>query len=603
MATPSATTSTPQPAAHLRLAGISHAYAERRVLSNVSFVIPAGDRTGLIGENGTGKSTLLRIIAGQLKPDEGTVSITAPGRLTPRIGLLHQETRFLLERTVQDAVEGAIIPLRAAAAAVSKAAARMAASPDEAAASQQYARALAVAEHVGAWHIDARVTETLTGLGLGRIPRDTVTGALSGGQQARLGLALLLLSTPDVLLLDEPTNHLDADATSFLRQTLRAWTGPVLIASHDRAFLNEAVTSLVDLDPAPLPRSVAGPLVGDGDGSGIGVTRFSGNYTAYLHARMDARNRWEHQYQEEQSELKRLRSSVHDNQIVGHEDWKPKSESRVSKKFYSDRNAKVVSRRIRDARLRLRELELQQIQRPPRQLWFRGLPDGGAPASTAVTPTTPAITATGAEVENRLRPLTLSVPAGGKYLLTGPNGSGKTTFLQLLTGQLEVSSGQLTIDPTLRIGLLSQGIELPDPQGRGPERTASQVYQDLVGTKLATSVPLDTFGLITSRDEGRPLHQLSVGQQRRLALAIILADPPDILLLDEPTNHLSLVLLARLEAAIPRYPGVVIVASHDRWLLKTWTGQRHEMAAVAPCASVLTGQNGKQQGIAPDTPD
>lgn len=574
--------STPPPAAHLRVDGISKTFAGRRVLSNISFVIPAGERTALIGENGSGKSTLLRIIAGLLAPDAGTVLATAPGGHVPRLGLLGQESNFLAHDTIQDVAEQAIAPLRAAAAAVSQAAIQVGAAPNDGPASHAYAAALATAESMGAWDIEARVAQMLTGLGLGTMARDTPTDSLSGGQQARLGLARLLLSAPEVLLLDEPTNHLDAAATEYLGQVLSGWAGPVLIASHDRAFLNEATTSLIDLDPAPLPRSIATPLMGDGDGTGIGITRFSGNYLAYLHARMDARDRWEQQYRDEQSELKRLRQAVRDNHTVGHEDWKPKSESRVSMKFYSDRNAKVVSRRVNDARQRLETLEQQQIQRPPRPLRFRGLTNGGAPPEPSDPSTDAVISASRAAVAGRLAPTSLAVHAGEKYLLTGSNGSGKTTLLQLLAGTLAPSSGHLAVDPTLRVGLLSQGIELPDPHGRGPGRTVRQAYQDLLGPELAASVPLGTFGLIAARDEDRPLCRLSVGQQRRLALAVVLADPPEILLLDEPTNHLSLVLLAQLEAAIPHYPGVVIVASHDRWLCRTWAGQRLELAGVGP---------------------
>ena len=294
-----------------------------------------------------------------------------PAGSRPRIGLLHQEPRFPANGTIQDAVEAAVSPLRAAAAAVAETAALMGQAAAEGAAGSDYADALAAAEQVGAWGIDARVAQMLAGLGLGAMARDTPTGTLSGGQQARLGLAQLLLSAPEILLLDEPTNHLDAAATEYLCRVLAAWPGPVLIASHDRAFLNAATTSLLDLDPAPLPRSIAGPLVGDGDGAAIGITRFGGNYLAYLHARMDARERWERQYRDEQAQLKRLRQAVRDNHTVGHEDWKPKSESRVSAKFYSDRNAKVVSRRVNDARSRLETLEKDQIQRPPRELQFR----------------------------------------------------------------------------------------------------------------------------------------------------------------------------------------------------------------------------------------
>src|SRR5699024_587007 len=194
--------------------------------------------TGLIGENGSGKTTLLRILAGHLHPDAGTVSITAPGR-TPRVGLLHQEVPFAAADTVAEALEEAVAPVRQAVADVDAAGARMARAPGEEAAAEAFATALENAERLEAWSLDARVEAMLAGLGLADLPRDRPTGALSGGQRARLSLAWLLLSGPDVLLLDEPTNHLDDAAAAHLQQVLTTWPGPVLLASHDRAFLDE----------------------------------------------------------------------------------------------------------------------------------------------------------------------------------------------------------------------------------------------------------------------------------------------------------------------------------------------------------------------------
>ncbi|MDK7364712.1 ATP-binding cassette domain-containing protein [Cutibacterium avidum] len=165
--------------------------------------------------------------------------------------------------------------------------------------------------------------------------------------------------------------------------------------------------------------------------------------------------------------------------------------------------------------------------------------------------------------------------------MTGPNGSGKSTLLGLLAGTLKPSSGQVTRTPVDRVQLLAQETALPDPYDRGPGRTVLDAYTDLVGAERAARVPLSTFGLIASRDHNRRVQELSVGQQRRLALAVVLADPPEILLLDEPTNHFSLGLVTALEDALVQYPGTVVVASHDRWLRKRWQGQR--LTLPEPC--------------------
>lgn len=559
-------------AAHLRAEGISVSFAERRVLTDISFTISSGERAGLIGENGTGKSTLLRVLAGKLTPGAGHARATAPGLDHPRMGLLHQEPPFDSSATVAQALEAAIAPIRTAEQELHDAAAQIAQHSESVKVRQLYADALDAAEKLGVWEIEARTEATMEGLGLGCISRDRATGSLSGGQRARLSLAWLLLNSPEFLLLDEPTNHLDDDAVAYLRATLGSWRGPVLFASHDRAFLDEAATTLIDLDPAPQPQAVAGPLVADGTGSGVGITRFTGAYTDYLNARLDARERWWQQYRDEQARLKRLRVAVRDSHTVGHSDWKPRTETRMAAKFYADRNAKVVSRRVNDARSRLDELKQKQIRKPPVQLSFRGLTaadDGGGSVPSGLL-----LSASEVAVQGRVEQTSLSISAGDKWLITGSNGAGKSTLLKLLAQQVEPSTGTVQHRLSVRVDLLSQENWLPDPRGRGADRTARQVYEDLVGTALAQRVPLTTFGLLDGRDENRAVSQLSVGQQRRLALAVMLADPPDLLLLDEPTNHFSLLLTAQVEAAIPQYPGAVVVASHDRWLRRTWRGRR-----------------------------
>lgn len=564
-----------QTGSHLRVDGVSVSFTDRRVLTDISFIISPSDRVGLIGENGSGKSTLLRTIAGLLEPNAGTISVNGLNSSTAKIGLLHQEPPFKDIETVADALESAVASSRTAIDAVGSFAVALAESPDDDSLADAYSRALEEADRLGAWDVDTRISATMSGLGLAGFSRDRLTGELSGGQRARLALAWLLLSRPDVLLLDEPTNHLDDAATDYLISVLNAWDGPVLMASHDRSFLDEASTYLLDLDPSPIPHGIAGPLLQDGPGTGIGVTRFTGTYSEYLAVRAEAKQRWERQYRDQQAELRRLRASVREQQTVGHSDWKPRSEVRMAQKFYSDRNAKVVARRVNDARARLHELEESQIRKPPTELKFRGLITSGVSVGTG--PVEPVVTATETYVADRLMPTSLSISRGEKWLITGPNGSGKSTLLSILAGNMEPTGGHVFRTSTDSIKLLAQEISLPDPSDRGPTRTVLDTYRDSVGPVLAQVVPLNTFGLISARDHNRPVAKLSVGQQRRLALAVLLADPPDILLLDEPTNHFSLSLVTALETALEEYPGTVVIASHDRWLRANWEGRRMQL--------------------------
>ena len=555
------------PFTHLKVTGISKSFADRRVLSNISFTVAHQDRVGIFGENGSGKTTLLRILAGELLPDAGSVDILASHGDALHIGLLHQQPQFPHALTVTAVLERAVARLRSAEAEVVDAAQAIAETPEASGALNDYTAALEVAERLGAWGIEAHVETTMYGLGLGELARDKPVGQLSGGQRARLAMASLLLSTPDILLLDEPTNHLDDTALGYLATVISQWHGPVIMVSHDRAFLDDTVVSILDLDPAP--RAVAEQTTDEALFS-EGVTRFSGTYSDYLTFQLAARQRWQHQYDQEQAEIRRLRAAVDERQIVGHSDWKPRTESRIAKKYHADRNAKVVARRVNDARSRLSEAEQHQIVRPPERLAFQGLQVAMPDTATAAAADEALIRAKNVTVAGRLAPVSLTISQGEHLLITGANGSGKTTFLEVLAGTLAPTGGRVERVAELTYRMLRQESTWDEVANH----TARAVYEQTVGVERAAVVPLSTFGLLSSRDENRPLITLSVGQQHRLDLAVLLATPPEVLVLDEPTNHLSLLLVTELEASIQDYPGTVIVATHDRWLRQRWQGKR-----------------------------
>ena len=535
---------------HIRVDGVSRSYADRRVLTNVSFAVGKATRVGLIGENGAGKSTLLRILAGLEQPDAGSVE-------TPiRVGLLWQELPFGPRERVGAVLDDALDESSAAGREVELAAAAVA--DDQPGAAQRLDRALVLADLTGVWRTSSRRASMTAGLGLSSVDEGVTVSELSGGQRSRLALAALLLARPTALLLDEPTNHLDDDAVDFLHGTLSDWPGPVLFASHDRTFLDQTATRILDLDPTPLPSAVVTP--GDDAGSGHGVQSFSGNYSSYLQQRRAQRERWQRQYELEQDELDDLRHQVAVTARTTNNKNTPRTEGRAAKKFYADRDAKVTSRRVRNAAVRLDTLEEAQVRRPPATLAFAGMPP--APVGVAAGPL---LHAAEVSVDARLAPTCITVGAGEKLLVTGPNGAGKSTLLHVLHGVLPPTGGSLHRAGPVRTALLAQHVVFAE-RTRSPRR----IYQEALGNDRAAARPLAGLGLVADCDLDRPIGSLSVGQQRRLALALVIAHPPHVLLLDEPTNHLSLALAEELEQALGAHAGAVVLASHDRWLRRRW---------------------------------
>jgi macrolide transport system ATP-binding/permease protein len=535
----------PTSSSYLKAIGLSRLYGERRVLSDLSVTVPPGQRLGLVGENGAGKSTLLRILAGVDEADSGDVV-----RPT-RTGLLWQEVRFAPSDTVGDMIEHALAELRAVEAEVARAAAAL--GDDRPGAADRYAAALEDAEKAEIWSIDSRRDELLDGLGVADVPLDRRLDEVSGGQRSRFALAALLLGRPDALLLDEPTNHLDDAAASYLERQLVSWRGPVVFASHDRSFLDAVATTLLDLDPAR-----------------NGVVSFGGNYSQYLAAKAEERARWERQFADEQNELKTLKFAVDVTARSIAWSGRTRDNEKFAKSYKGGRLDRQISRRIANAAGRLDELTREQVRKPSSALTFAGIPSG----STSVGDESDLLLQLAdARIGDRLDVESFQVEPRSRILVTGRNGAGKSTLLAALAGGLALERGTLSRRKNLRVGLLEQDVRFADSSA-----TPRSIYGRSLGDRRAETLPLSSLGLIAPRDIDRPVGALSIGQQRRLALALILAKPPHVFLLDEPTNHLSLSLATELEEALGGYPGAVVVASHDRWLRARWEGQRVELS-------------------------
>ncbi|WP_249416344.1 ABC-F family ATP-binding cassette domain-containing protein [Streptomyces sp. TS71-3] len=571
----------------------------RRVLDGVSLTAAPGHRIGLIGENGAGKTTLLRLLAGADQPDAGTVSRPAD------LGHLHQEMPYDGTSTLADVLDDALREARDDLAELERLSRALAGTPQDSPAHpallDAYGTRLEQAQARESWDADRRAEIVLAGLGLGGLPGARTLGSLSGGQRGRLALGALLVRRPAALLLDEPTNHLDDAAAAFLEEELRAMPGVVVVASHDRALLDAVCTDVVDLDPA-----VDGPV------------RYGGAYTAYQAHKRAERERWERRFAEEQEELAALRRSV----AVTARRLAPDRERRDNEKMgYGHRGGRVqqqISRRVRNAARRLAELERSRVPAPPPPLRFRpttltahstavpsaavvapGAGDSADEAGSALesparpssaagstegpspavpSPTAPSPTAPSADrlllslrdvrVRGRLAVGRVDVSDTDRLLVTGPNGTGKSTLLAVLAGELEAEGTVDRRSPAPTVGLLTQ-----DTVFARPERTVRGTYERALGAERAELVPLASLGLMAGGDLDKRVGELSVGQRRRLALALLVARPPELLLLDEPTNHLSPRLCDELEEALGPGPGAIVLASHDRWLRRRWRGR------------------------------
>ena len=529
----------------LSAVNLVHGYHGRIVLSGLDVVAGAGERLGLVGQNGAGKSTLLRILAGRERPDGGEAVLHGD------VGYLAQEPELPAARTIGDAVDAALSRFRTLEHRMRALEHRMARGEDVLA---EYGEVLAEYEDHDGWSADARAAKALGGLGLGDVPQERPVDTLSGGQRARLALALVLVRAPEILLLDEPTNHLDDDALAYLEAALRERSGVLVTASHDRAFLDAVCTTILDLDPSFTLKADGGPAVGP--------SRYTGAYSEYLAGKAAARARWEQAYAAWTDELNVLQAAVKQTaRHVGHSNRAPRDNDKFAPYFFAQRADAAVARRVRDAENRLARLRELRVPKPPKALEFSA-------ALTSDVPIGVLISAREIDLPGRLHIDSVDVSADTRLLVTGPNGAGKSTLLAVLAGALTPERGRVMVARGLRIGWLPQEGGFADPTA-----SALQVFAaGRPGVPEDHQGDLVGLGLLPPRDVHTPVGRLSVGQQRRLALARVLASGPQVLLLDEPTNHLSLTLVEELEEAVLGSKLPVVAVSHDRWLRRRWTG-------------------------------
>ena len=506
------------------------------VLDRVDLTVSAASRIAIVGENGRGKSTLLQVLAGMLQPDSGTVQRIGT------IGVAEQEMSADDSRTVGRVVDEAIAEPLAALAALEEAASDLAGGDEIAA--EKYSSALHTAEALDAWDAQRRVHLALEALNA-ETERGRLLTELSVGQRYRVRLACLLGAADDFLLLDEPTNHLDREGLEFLAARLRDRDGGVVIVSHDRVLLNDVVDTVVDLDPTQ-----------------DGRPRVYGNgFAGYRRARAAEIESWTQAYERQQSELARLQDnlSAAQNRLVS--GWRP------SKGHNKHGRATRAGGLVQSVHRRREELEAHAVTvpHPPQVLRF---PQLSARSGSVL------LAADRLGVAGRLAgPVSFELSRRDRLVVTGPNGAGKSTLLSAAAGQLTPDNGTVRSSYGTRLGFLRQETSLPEGS------RASDVFRAHVDALLSAEVlnqsdmvGLSELGLLRPREASKRVGELSVGQQRRLDLALVLATRPHVLLLDEPTNHLSIALVDELTEAFHTTDAAVVVSTHDRQLLRDVSG-------------------------------
>lgn len=544
----------------ITLTDLTFSYTADPLLEAVSFSIVNGERACLIGPNGCGKSTLLSLVTGDLVPRRGSAEIT--GIKGGAAGLRRAPDVHAMTGTVGDCLDAATAPIRTLSARFEEVNAALASGPspaEERRLSREFDELLVHMEAAEAWSLDVRIETTLAGLGLsiiaGKNGRARDLATLSPGQRGRLELAATLLASPSVLVLDEPTNHLDAEAARYLSALLKAFEGPILFASHDRAFIDETATVLLDLDTAPWQAL----LTATGQAPLAGVHRCAGGYADYLERKAKARAghaKLHAAQQEEKKSIRVHRRSAEDIQKGG---IRLKEATPFQRKFFADRASKTMTRRTRNDDRKMEALESREVRKPREYLLSMDLPPvREANASVAVA-------IRNATVPGRLAPITLDVRTGEHLLLTGPNGAGKSTLLRWIArGTAPTADSTGSIDLGRRLALVPQ--RLPEMGDPGLD---AKTWESGIGEIGA--------GILHPSMWARPVGELSAGNQRRVQLALAVAAAPEILIVDEPTNYLDLDSIEALEKALAEWNGTLLVASHDRWLLEHWAGEKIEL--------------------------
>ncbi|MBG8554379.1 energy-dependent translational throttle protein EttA [Hymenobacter guriensis] len=504
-----------QPTIIFSMAGVTKVYPpQKQVLKNIYLSFFYGAKIGVLGLNGSGKSSLLKIIAGQDKQIQGDV-VWSPGY---SVGYLEQEPQLDATKTVLEVVQegtAETVALLKEFEEINEAFGGE--DPDFDKLLERQGTVQERLDQLDAWNLDSKLERAMDAL---RTPApDAIIGNLSGGEKRRVALCRLLLQEPDVLLLDEPTNHLDAESVLWLEQHLKQYKGTVIAVTHDRYFLDNVAGWILELDR----------------GEGI---PWKGNYSSWLEQKS---NRLA---QEEKTESKRQKTLQRELEWVR---MAPKARQAKSKARLAGYDKMVTA----DAKEKEQKLELF-------------IPDG------------PRLGAQVIEAEgltksfgNRLlfENLSFALPQGGIVGIIGPNGAGKTTLFRLITGQLEPDAGTFVVGPTVQTAYVDQQHDTLEPNKSVFETISGGTETMLLAGRQVNSRAFVSNFNFRGGDQEKKVGSLSGGERNRVHLATTLKQGANLLLLDEPTNDLDVNAIRALEDALENFAGCAVIISHDRWFL------------------------------------
>lgn len=504
------------------LQSVTKYFGSDLIIEDCTENIEPAQRIGIIGPNGAGKSTLLRLITGELTPDEGEITI----QNGLRIGYLKQNSGLDRDNTIYEEMKSAFADVIQIGEHLRLLEQEMARIPHDGEAYEKiaaiYAGEQAKFEARDGYQMDVAIKTVLGGMGFGADVYDSIIGRLSGGEKTRLAIAKLLLEKPELLILDEPTNHLDFKTLQWLEEYLKGYKGAVLIVSHDRYFLDQLVDTIWEVSECE-------------------VTGYRGNYTAYLRQRDERVKRMQKEYE--------IQSQV----IASMQDYVARNITRASTSNMAKSRQKALER--------MEPLKKPKTYQKPPKIVFR-FPKN---TSNDVLLVKDLSVSVGEGTTKRLLipNVELDVKKGQKIAIIGPNGCGKTTLLKMLMGKIPHDAGRIEWGKNVHMGYYDQENADMNPQNTALE----EVWQRY--PRMAEQEVRNALGcvLLTGENVYKKIGELSGGERAKVEFAILRLRESNVLLLDEPTNHLDLQTKEAIEDALREFEGVILLISHDRYLL------------------------------------